>query len=187
MRGFWLFALLVPFVAGCGAKVSASSGDDGPVRCSLRWSGPSEHCALPGEYRAGAVGRTDAEAVLLARARLAGAVRSGVRARAAMADERRRTGIAEKAAACAAVAGQQATVACFPEALLASSRTCRVEFLVPECNTQRPVEVRGKPWTRGEKARDALCAALPMPVGLTRGAEASCVSRCLQETRLICD
>jgi hypothetical protein len=174
-------------VVGCAPKTSPVPSDEVPVRCILRWGGPGEHCALPGNYRAEAVGLSEAEATQRARRRLAGAVRSGVRSRASMADERRRTGIAEKAAACAAVASQRGTVACFPEAVLATSRRCRVEFPVPGCNTERPVEVKGKPWTRGERARDELCADLALPAGLTLGATAECTSRCLQQTRLVCE
>ena len=185
-RKFWA-AVGVCLLVSCGPKASPEPSDEVPVRCILRWGGPGEHCALPGEYRAEAVGLSEAEATQRARVRLAGAVRSGVRARAAMADARRRTGIAEKAAACAAVASQHGTVACFPEAVLETSRRCRVEFLVPGCNTDRPVEVKGKAWTRGERARDALCAELAVPAGLTSGAMADCTSRCLQQTRLVCD
>jgi hypothetical protein len=178
--------VLVLGLFACAPKASLPVEDNLPARCVVRWQGPGEHCAVPESFRAEAVGSNAAEATALARARLAAGVRSGVRALALDADARRRTGVAEKSAACASYASQNATAVCFPEATLAAARHCRVEFLVSACNGQPPQSVRGRPWTTGERARSALCAGLAVPESLDPGEAAGCISRCYQETRLLC-
>ena len=178
---------LAVLLTACAPKSGLRSSDGPPVRCIVRWQGPGTHCAVGGQFRAEAVGLRPEEATRVARARLAASVRSGVRAMAISGDARRRTGIAEKSAACASEASQRASAACFPEPALTKAQQCRVEFPVPGCNTQRPRTVQGRPWTKGERARDALCASLEMPAGLGPGSTARCTSRCYQDARLICE